>query len=344
MNHLNLFCTAARTASSAGAMKRSTLLAFAVVCVVWGSTYLGIRVALEGFPPFLLGALRFLVAGAALYAVARCEGASRAHARVEWALGLRHGVALLRRGQRPGQRGRAVGVVGSRVRARRDDAAVGDALRAPSRRTRDRRGSSAASCWGSSGVVVLNLGGELRASPGGRAVRAARADGLGARFGGEPAAAAAQGDDAHRGADARRRRGDGRGQRRARRAHGRRAVARARRRRSPTSCVFGSLVGFSAYSLPAREHAPGGGDQLRVREPRHRRRPRRRFSRASASGATSVVGAAIVLAAVVLVLRRARHGRRLRASTSASRSRSIVAVASCSDSKRSTTPDSPTTT
>ena len=42
--------------------------ALATVYVVWGSTYLGIKVALEGFPPMLLGATRFLVAGALLYA------------------------------------------------------------------------------------------------------------------------------------------------------------------------------------------------------------------------------------------------------------------------------------
>ena len=44
------------------------LAALLTVYVVWGSTYLGIKVALEGFPPMLLGSIRFLLAGAALYA------------------------------------------------------------------------------------------------------------------------------------------------------------------------------------------------------------------------------------------------------------------------------------
>ena len=44
------------------------LAALATVYIVWGSTYLGIKVALEGFPPMLLGAIRFLIAGALLYA------------------------------------------------------------------------------------------------------------------------------------------------------------------------------------------------------------------------------------------------------------------------------------
>lgn len=46
----------------------SVLGALAIVYVVWGSTYLGIKVALESFPPMLLGALRFVSAGAVLYA------------------------------------------------------------------------------------------------------------------------------------------------------------------------------------------------------------------------------------------------------------------------------------
>lgn len=43
--------------------------------VIWGSTYLGIRWSLEGgFPPLLLGGLRFTLAGVILYAVLRLRG------------------------------------------------------------------------------------------------------------------------------------------------------------------------------------------------------------------------------------------------------------------------------
>jgi drug/metabolite transporter (DMT)-like permease len=45
--------------------------ALATVYVVWGSTYLGIALAIETLPPLLMAAVRFLVAGAVLYAVAR---------------------------------------------------------------------------------------------------------------------------------------------------------------------------------------------------------------------------------------------------------------------------------
>jgi drug/metabolite transporter (DMT)-like permease len=39
------------------------ILAFAIVYLVWGSTYFFIQMAVKGFPPFILGALRFIVAG-----------------------------------------------------------------------------------------------------------------------------------------------------------------------------------------------------------------------------------------------------------------------------------------
>jgi len=42
--------------------------------VIWGSTYLGIRFALESYPPFLLAGVRFLGAGIALYTFLRWRG------------------------------------------------------------------------------------------------------------------------------------------------------------------------------------------------------------------------------------------------------------------------------
>ncbi len=42
-------------------------VALFLVYVVWGSTYLGLRFGLEGFPPFLLNGIRLTVAGGALY-------------------------------------------------------------------------------------------------------------------------------------------------------------------------------------------------------------------------------------------------------------------------------------
>jgi drug/metabolite transporter (DMT)-like permease len=51
--------------------------AFAAVYLIWGSTYLAIRFAIETIPPHLMASVRFLVAGAILYAWARARGAPR---------------------------------------------------------------------------------------------------------------------------------------------------------------------------------------------------------------------------------------------------------------------------
>ncbi len=50
-------------------------LALAAVYLIWGSTYLDIRFALEGgFTPFLLGGIRFLIAGGLMFAFLRLRG------------------------------------------------------------------------------------------------------------------------------------------------------------------------------------------------------------------------------------------------------------------------------
>lgn len=50
------------------------IVAYFLIYVVWGSTYFFIGVALKDLPPFLLGAIRFTVAGAILLAVCRLRG------------------------------------------------------------------------------------------------------------------------------------------------------------------------------------------------------------------------------------------------------------------------------
>ena len=52
-------------------------LALISVYFIWGSTYLALRFGLEGFPPFLLNGLRFTIAGALVYPLARLSGAAR---------------------------------------------------------------------------------------------------------------------------------------------------------------------------------------------------------------------------------------------------------------------------
>ena len=61
-----------------------TLLAFAIIYFVWGSTYYAIRVGVREVPPFLLAAMRFLIAGVVLYGWTRSRGERRPAGR-EWA-------------------------------------------------------------------------------------------------------------------------------------------------------------------------------------------------------------------------------------------------------------------
>ena len=54
--------------------RRLALGAWAAVCVIWGTTYLGIRVSLESIPPALMGGLRWTLAGALLALYVRAKG------------------------------------------------------------------------------------------------------------------------------------------------------------------------------------------------------------------------------------------------------------------------------
>jgi drug/metabolite transporter (DMT)-like permease len=64
-----------KTTATSAAPASLVWLCLGIVYVVWGSTYLAIRVAVETMPPLLMGAARFTTAGLLLYAVARTRGA-----------------------------------------------------------------------------------------------------------------------------------------------------------------------------------------------------------------------------------------------------------------------------
>jgi drug/metabolite transporter (DMT)-like permease len=57
-----------------GASRAGVILAYFLIYVVWGSTYYFIGVAMKGLPPFLLGAIRFTIAGAMLLMWCRHRG------------------------------------------------------------------------------------------------------------------------------------------------------------------------------------------------------------------------------------------------------------------------------
>src|ERR1700761_6526248 len=59
------------------------MLAFAAIYVLWGSTYLAIRIAVQQVPPLFAAGVRFLLAGTLLYAVMRFLGRPRPSGK-EW--------------------------------------------------------------------------------------------------------------------------------------------------------------------------------------------------------------------------------------------------------------------
>jgi len=73
------------------------MAAFAAVYFIWGSTYIAIRIGVQTLPPFLMGGIRFLLAGSLLYGLSRAQGAP-APTRVHWRSALLLGALLLMAG------------------------------------------------------------------------------------------------------------------------------------------------------------------------------------------------------------------------------------------------------
>jgi drug/metabolite transporter (DMT)-like permease len=72
----------------------SLLTAFAALYLIWGSTYLAIRFAIDTIPPLLMAGARFLLAGLIMHVIARWQGAGRASL-AEWRTSLIVGACLL---------------------------------------------------------------------------------------------------------------------------------------------------------------------------------------------------------------------------------------------------------
>jgi drug/metabolite transporter (DMT)-like permease len=69
--------------SHGSAERWKTLLAFAIIYFVWGSTFLAIRIGVREVPPLLLAAMRFFLAGLFLYAWVAARG-ERQPTRRQW--------------------------------------------------------------------------------------------------------------------------------------------------------------------------------------------------------------------------------------------------------------------
>ncbi len=65
------------TRNETGASRSRIIAAYAAIYIIWGSTYLGIRFAIETIPPFIMGGVRFLLSGAVLYLWMLSRGGER---------------------------------------------------------------------------------------------------------------------------------------------------------------------------------------------------------------------------------------------------------------------------
>lgn len=138
--------------------------ALTAVYLIWGSTYLAIRFALEGgFPPFLLGGARFLLAGSVMYAVLRWRG-DAAPTAAQWRNTAVMGVLLLLLGN--GMVNVAEQTVSSGMAAVAvASAPLWMALFALFRGERPTRLEWVGLAIGFVGVIGLNAGSSLRATP-----------------------------------------------------------------------------------------------------------------------------------------------------------------------------------
>jgi drug/metabolite transporter (DMT)-like permease len=74
---------ASRISAPPKVSRSAVLAAFVSICVIWGSTYLAIRCAVETIPPLLMMGIRHITAGGLLYAWARLRGTA-APLRIHW--------------------------------------------------------------------------------------------------------------------------------------------------------------------------------------------------------------------------------------------------------------------
>ena len=74
--------------------RSSVLLAFAAVYIIWGSTYLGIRLAIDSMPPLLMAGTRYTLAGILLYGFMRLRGEPRPSPQ-GWLMAVFIGICLL---------------------------------------------------------------------------------------------------------------------------------------------------------------------------------------------------------------------------------------------------------
>jgi len=164
-DEMNAIASDSTASAPAGLFTPRVLVALSLIGVylIWGSTYLAIRIALADYPPFLMGAIRFFIAGVLMFVVLRWRGIA-APTRTQWANCAVTGTLLLGFGN--GLVCYAEQTVASGLAA----VAVASmplfaAVCAGFYRQWPTRVETLGLLVGFGGVVLLNFGGDLRGSP-----------------------------------------------------------------------------------------------------------------------------------------------------------------------------------
>jgi drug/metabolite transporter (DMT)-like permease len=76
-------------------LRGKALVAYLLVCTVWGSTYLAIRIGVQDLPPMLFAGIRFLIAGAILALIVRAMGDRLPRSGRDWRIHAVTGILLL---------------------------------------------------------------------------------------------------------------------------------------------------------------------------------------------------------------------------------------------------------
>src|SRR5688572_14449723 len=82
------------TYTNSAPSRMQIIAAFAAIYIIWGSTYLGIRFAIETIPPFFMAGIRFLFAGGVMFLALWARGV-KLPTRLQWRSGLIIGALLL---------------------------------------------------------------------------------------------------------------------------------------------------------------------------------------------------------------------------------------------------------
>jgi drug/metabolite transporter (DMT)-like permease len=84
----------AKPGSNQQSRRLAIIVSMVALYFLWGATYLGMRIALQSFPPFLLAGIRFLIAGVLMFVFLRARGLPMP-TRKEWLGAILIGMLLL---------------------------------------------------------------------------------------------------------------------------------------------------------------------------------------------------------------------------------------------------------